>query len=147
MPLSWSQRIAPTQLQAAIAELESWERRHAYGQLVLCPADNFAKSFEFGKDGVGRCGPHEGPGVLIVVFDELMDFAFQVGHRVERAAADGALRDEPEPALNLIEPGGVGGRVVNVEAWTACEPRFDLSVFVRAVVVDDEVDVQVLRNI
>jgi TonB dependent receptor len=75
--------------------------------LVWCPAVNFAKSFEFGQDGIGRIGPHEGLGVLIVMFDELMDFAFQIRHRVEGAAADRALRDQPEPALDLIEPGGV----------------------------------------
>jgi hypothetical protein len=102
--------------------------------LVLCPADNFAKSFEFGQDGFGRSGPHEGPGVLIVVFDELMDFAFQVRHPVEAAAAGGALRDQPEGALDLIEPGGVGGSVVNVESWAACQPRLDFGVFVRAVI-------------
>ena len=115
--------------------------------LVLCPADNFAKSFEFGEDGVGGSGPHEGLGVLIVVFNELMDFALQIGHGVEGAAADRALRDESEPALDLIEPGGVGGGVVNVEACAACEPRFDFGMFVRAVIIDDQMHVEVLRDV
>ena len=34
----------------------------------------------------------------------------------EAASPDRALRDDPKPALHLVEPGGVGGCVVDVEA-------------------------------
>ena len=61
---------------------------------------------------------------------------------IERAAADGALGDEREPAFDLVEPGGVGGREVNVEARTACEPSSDLGMLVGGVVVDDQMDVE-----
>ena len=77
--------------------------RTQWDYYLLCSADNFAKFFEFGKDGVGGGGPHGELGVLIAVFHELIDFAFQVRHGVEGAVADGTLRDEPEPALDLIE--------------------------------------------
>ena len=73
-------------------------------RLVLCPADNFAKSFEFGEDGVGGCGPHEWLRMGIVVGDEPLDLAHQVWKWLERITADGALRDEGEPALDLVDP-------------------------------------------
>lgn len=73
--------------------------------LVLCPADNFAESLEFGKDGVGGRGPHKGFRVLVVVFDKVIDLALEVGHRVEGAAADRPLGNQAEPAFDLVKPG------------------------------------------
>jgi hypothetical protein len=63
--------------------------------------------------------------MLVVVFDELVDLAFQVRHGVKGAAADGALRDQTEPALNLVEPGGVGRNVMDMKARTPGESGFD----------------------
>ena len=114
---------------------------------MLCPADNFAESFEFGQDGVGGSGPHKGPRVLIVVLDELIDLAFEVRHGVKGAASDGALCDQSEPALDLVEPGGVGRSVVDMEARTLGEPDFDTGVPVGAVVIDDQMNIQMLRDI
>ncbi len=91
-------------------------------KLVLCPADNFAKSLEFGKDGVGGCCPHKGLRVLVVVLDEVIDLALEIGHGVEGAAADRTLGDQPEPTFDLVKPGGVGWSVVDVKARTLGEP-------------------------
>src|ERR1700680_3588987 len=38
----------------------------------------------------------------------------------------------------MVEPGGIGGREVNVPARTACQPSSDLGMLVGGVVVDDE---------
>ena len=81
------------------------------------------------------------------MLDELINFALQVWHGVEGAAADGALRDQPEPALYLVEPGGVRRSVVQMKARTIGEPGFDPGMFMSAVVVDDQMDSQMLRNI
>ena len=80
----------------------------------------------------------------IVVFDELIDLALQVRHGVEGAAADRPLRNQPEPALDLVEPGRISRGVVHMETRTARQPRFDASVPVRAVVIDDQMYIQVL---
>jgi hypothetical protein len=32
--------------------------RLVYFLLVWCRRDTFTKSFDLGKDGIGRCGPH-----------------------------------------------------------------------------------------
>jgi hypothetical protein len=45
------------------------------------------------------------------------------------------LRDQTEPALDLVEPGRVGRRVVQMKARSPREPGSDLGVLVRAVVV------------
>ena len=79
--------------------------------------------------------------------DEAVDFFDEVGGGIERAATDGALSDEGEEAFDLVEPGGVGRREVNVPARTACEPSSDLGMLVGGVVVDDEMDVELGRHI
>ena len=54
--------------------------------------------------------------------DEAVDFFDEVGGGLEGATTDGALGDEGEEAFDLIEPGGIGGREVNVPTRTAGEP-------------------------
>ena len=63
--------------------------------------------------------------------DEAIDFFDEVGGGIKRAATDGALSNEGEEAFDLVEPGSVGGREVNVPARTACEPSSDLGVSYR----------------
>ena len=70
--------------------------------------------------------------------DEVVDFFDEVRGGNERAATDGALSDEGEEAFDLVEPGGIGGREVNVPTRTACEPSSDLGMLVGGVVVDDD---------
>jgi hypothetical protein len=84
--------------------------------------------------------------MLIPVGDEARDLTAQIGDRGEGAAADRALRDQAEPALNLVQPGGIGGCVMQVKTRMTCEPCFDFRVFVRAVVIDDQMHVQLLGH-
>jgi hypothetical protein len=74
--------------------------------------------------------------------DEVVDFLDEVGGGIERAATDSALSDESEEAFDLVKPGGVGGREMNVPTRTACEPSSDLGMLVGGVVVDDEMDIE-----
>ena len=62
----------------------------------------------FPKDGFSGGGPHEGSGLSIVVLDEAFDLFDQFFDAGERSAADRLLGDDAEPALDLIEPRGVG---------------------------------------
>ena len=55
--------------------------------------------------------------------------------------------DEPEPALNLIEPTGVGRRVVDDATRMTCEPGFDPWMFVGGLVVGDQMDFEVGWNV
>ncbi|SRR5258707_2635042 len=64
----------------------------------------------------------------------------------EQATADGALRDEAEPALHLIEPRGVGGRAVQVQSRLTGQPCFHVGMLVRRVVVQHEMNVKPRRD-
>jgi hypothetical protein len=52
-----------------------------------------------------------------------------------------------EPPLDLVDPAGVRRRVVHVEAGMLLEPANDRRALVGAVVVADEVHVEVLGNL
>lgn len=73
-----------------------------------------ANPFDFSEDGLGGGGPDERTAVVVVVLDEGVDLVSQLRDRREGSAADGLLGDDAEPALHLVQPGGVGGRVVGV---------------------------------
>jgi len=75
----------------------------------------------------------------------LLDASAQIVHGRERAAANGALGNQSEPALDLIEPGAVTRRVVDMKAHMTGEPGSDFRMFVCAVVIYDQMQVQVGR--
>ena len=76
-----------------------------------------------------------GPNVLIDFLDQVFDAA-------KRPAANGLLRNPIEPDLHLIEPGSIGRSKVHAESWSCGEPAFDSGMFVRGVVVHDDVHIQ-----
>ena len=86
---------------------------------VSRPGIKRAKSFDLGEDRFGCCHPGEGAGSRIVRLHEGVDLAGQLLDAGERVAADGPLRDEPEPALDLVDPGGVGGDAMQIVAGPA----------------------------
>ena len=59
---------------------------------------------------------------MVVVFSEAVDLCDEVLDTLEGAAADGLLGDQSEPSFDLIEPGRISGRVVDVEAWPCGQP-------------------------
>src|SRR6185437_9952019 len=99
------------------------------------------------EDRVGGSGPRERTTMQIIVSNIVVDLLNQLFDAVEGAAPDFLLGDEPEPALDLVEPAGVSGRVMNVVARMTGHPGLDLGMLVSAVVIGDEVDVQTRRNI
>src|SRR5207244_11895960 len=96
--------------------------------LVSCPVNNGAKSLDLPEDRIRGGGPEEGASVAIVVLHKLIDLGHELRHAGKGPAADGALRDERKPALNLIEPGRVGRREVEVVAGMPGEPAAYLGV-------------------
>src|SRR5438093_10426086 len=85
-----------------------------FDHLVLCTVNNGAKSLDLPEDRIRSGGPEEGASVAIVVLHELIDLGHELRDAGKGPAADGALRDERKPALDLIEPGRVGRREVEV---------------------------------
>lgn len=78
---------------------------------------------------------------------ERFDSVNQFFHAPEGTAFDGALGDDAKPARYLVQPGGVSRREVDMEARAFGEPGADPVVFVRGIVVHDQVNVQIFRHI
>lgn len=98
------------------------------------------------KDRICRCGPCEGTAVAVVVLDEVVDSCDQVSDASEATSTDRLLGDKSEPTLHLIEPGRVGGSVVDLEAGTFCKPESDPGMLVSGVVVDDQMNIEFFRH-
>lgn len=80
------------------------------------------------------------------MIDELFDTPAQISDRGERATADRTLCDQAEPAFDLIEPGAIGRRVVQMEARMARQPRPHFRMLVGRVVVDDQIQIELGGN-
>ena len=57
---------------------------------------------------------------------------------------DPLLGDQSKPALHLVKPGGVGGCVLAMKLRPLYQPGFHFCVLVGAVVVDDQVQMELL---
>src|SRR5687767_6067741 len=66
---------------------------------------------------------------------------------LERAASEHLVRQFAEPSFDEVQPRAARGDEVHVEAGMFTEPGLDARVFVRAVVVGDEVQVQIGRRL
>jgi len=78
--------------------------------------------FDLSEDFSACGGPRKGTSRGVVGLDEGADLVDEVLGAEERSASDVALRDEGEPAFDLIEPGGIGRRVMDMEAWPCRDP-------------------------
>ena len=88
----------------------------------------------------------EWPRCGIVVGDEGGDGRLQFLDAAVNTAADLALGQKREPALDLIEPGGVGGSEVKVIARPFGKPGFDRRCLVGGVIVHDQMDIEIGRH-
>lgn len=83
----------------------------------------------------------------VMLRDERADCALEFTHRTERAAPYALRRDFGEESFYCIQPGRTGRREVNVVPWAARKPSSYRGVFVRRVVVHDQVDVEFRRHL
>ena len=80
------------------------------------------------------------------MFDEALDVTDESLDAGEGTSANGLLGNDAEPAFDLVEPGRIGWGEMNVVAGTPSEPSADFGMFVSSVVIDDEMDVEVVRH-
>ena len=99
-----------------------------------------------GKDLVCRFGPVEGLGLLVMDGDELSDCSFQFLNTAMRGTLNLALCKSCKPALDLVEPGSMGGGKVQMIARPLLQPVADQRSFMGAVVVQHQVDFHVGWN-
>ena len=104
------------------------------------------KAFDGGKNFVARFLLVEGLGLLIVVKDEVLDGGGELTDACVASALDFTRGEQREPSLDLIEPGGVCGREMQMKAWPFLKPSFDQVGLVRGIVVEDEVDIELFGH-
>lgn len=85
--------------------------------------------------------------MLIAVFYARIDLVLEIRDQVEGAAPDRLGGNQREPTLDLIQPRTVGGREVQIKAESARQRRLDSGMLGGAVVVADQVDIELLRDI
>src|SRR5215470_15486462 len=115
--------------------------------LVCRPGNTFTKSLDLSEDRICCGGPDERVCSAVRILNVVIDFFDQLLHAAKGPAANGLLCDPVEPDLHLIEPGGIGRSEVYVEPWPCGEPTSNSQMFVRSVIIRDEVHLQVLRYI
>src|SRR6266568_1134116 len=72
---------------------------------------------------------------------------FQLRHAMKDAPAKALLREVAKEPFHHVEPGRAGGGEVHVEASAPSEPAFHLGMFVRGVVIHDEMHFAVRRRL
>ena len=110
--------------------------------LVSCIQSTLAKAGHAGQDFVSGLGPYEGLGVFVGNVQVAVDGSLQFGAALMHAPAQLLFGEQTEPALHQVQPGGAGGREMNMEAGPLGEPVPDQRRLVGGVVVGNQVHVQ-----
>lgn len=109
-------------------------------RLVSRVVDSLAVAGEGVEDLVGGLGPDEGLGVSVPLVDPAAQVSFEFDHAAMGRAAQFAVGQFGEPALDQVEPGGAGGGEVQVEPGMAQQPVLDRWGFVGG--IDAPMDVK-----
>ena len=80
------------------------------------------KALDAGHDVISGFGPYKRLGVSVVLIEVSANSGLQLASGAMRAAADLALSQGSEPALDLVEPRSRSRCEVDVKSWMACEP-------------------------
>ena len=97
------------------------------------------------EDLIRGFGPHEGLRILVVEGEVVANRLLELTRTAMRAATDLLLRERREPPLDEIEPQCPCRCEVQMEARMAREPAVDARRLVRAVVVENQMHIEVCR--
>ena len=144
-------------------ELVSWIRS---SPVTWLGCDAVSEALDAGQDVGGGLGPAERLGVGIGLVDERGDRIVQRGEAATDAAAELPIGQQGEEPFHLVEPsiaarsircrrhagqrparGGAGRRVVDVPVRPLAQPGADRRCLVGGVVVHDEVDLDLGRDL
>ena len=84
--------------------------------------------------------PFEGAGGFVVVTNVFHDFAREISFRGEDAPGDEVALNLGKPELNLIEPGTVGGGVMESQVGMNGQKLMDPGAFMRGEIIDNDMD-------
>ena len=95
------------------------------------------------------CGfmPDEGFWILVVVLDEALEGSFQFFGGAMDAAPELLFSEQREAAFYQVEPTGRSGREVEMKAGPLYQPVTNQLCFMGAVVVQDQVHIQMVRHV
>src|SRR6267142_3376817 len=96
---------------------------------------------------IGGLRPHERLGILLMRVDERLDSGLELRHALVGATAQLFIRQLVEPSLHETQPRAIRGCEVDVKPWTLGEPVPNERRLVGAVVVHDDVHVEVTRDL
>jgi hypothetical protein len=85
--------------------------------------------------------------VCVGTLDIAIDFLDQFPDAAKRSTTNGLLGDAIGPDLHLVQPRSIGGSVVHVKSRPCCEPAFDSRMFVRSLVIHNDVYIQGLGHV
>ena len=69
-----------------------------------------------------RLRPHQGPGILVVGLDVVLETPLQILYGMEDAAAELLLGQRAEESLDQVQPRRAGGRKVQEDALLPLDP-------------------------
>src|SRR5579859_862781 len=110
--------------------------------LVSCHRSSLTKSGDASEDLVGGLDPQERLGRVVAGGQVEPNRVFELSDACVSATSKLLVGKHREPALDLIDPGAIGRREVDVEAGVAKQPPLDERRLVGAVVVHNEVDIE-----
>jgi hypothetical protein len=84
--------------------------------------------------------PHEGPGVVVVRVEVVLDGTDEIRHRGKDATTNRLVGDLAKPALDEVEPRTRRRGEVQVKSGMLAEPVPHVGVLLGGVVVQDHVD-------
>lgn len=102
-----------------------------------------SKTCDAGRNLICGPSPDEGFGILIVDIEVFANRGLQFFHAAEDSATNPLIGDFGKPALYQVDPRAVGRSVVEVKAWSFGELFPYDGRFMRAVVVQDDINVEV----
>src|SRR5215469_3901214 len=114
---------------------------------VLWGQSALRKTGDAGQYLVRRLRPHERLGILVMRGEELLNGSFQLADTTMDTTTKLLVGEFSEPPLHQVHPRSVSGSKVQVVARPLGEPVADQRGLVGAVVVDDDVHVEIGGNL
>src|SRR6266705_2443908 len=102
---------------------------------------------DLAQDPRGSGRPDKRARVLIVLAKVLTNGSNEFSHAAKRSTPNALARDLREPALHQVQPRGPRGDEMEMVARALSEPLLHLGMFVRAVVVHDQMNLPPTRSL
>src|SRR5262249_23311209 len=80
-------------------------------------------------------------GALVVLVDVFVEGTDQFQHAAENATPQAVLSEITKESLHHVQPGGTGGRELDVKPGMLLQPALYAGVFVSAVIVGNQIQV------